>query len=276
MRPWQLQEVGWRDYDLISGPSGIVLALASDSDCSPVHLLPAAAHLVALCDTDDLRRLRVGAYRYEELRGWNYGRINTGLAHGITGVIAALRAIAQTAGIDEELAVALKRTTSWLVAQSFTDGRGVLTWPSVAVDGSLGLPQASRRQAWCYGAPGVAWTLWEAGRVLGDTDLQSFALASASSFLTAYDDAFYLDGLSICHGAAGLLLITDAFSRFAELPGTGELRDHLECYLLDHIDEAVDSTTTDPSLLSGTSGAIAAVLTLQTGDRTWLPVFGLR
>jgi len=276
MRSWRIQEVGWRDYDLVTGPSGIALALATDPTCSPASVSPVGAHLAALCDTDDLERLRVGVYRGETLRGWNYGRINTGLAHGVAGVVAALRTIADVTAAGDEITMPLRRAARWLVRQSFTDARGVLTWPSAARDGRAGPSQASRRQAWCYGTPGVAWSLWEAGRVLDDPELQSFALDAAGSFLEGYDDAFYLDGLGICHGAAGLLLIADAFARHAGLPAAAELRAHLERYLLDHLDEAVASSAKDCSLLSGSSGALIASLTLSLGDRRWLPAIALR
>lgn len=276
MRPWQLRGVSWPDYDVVTGPAGIVLALATDPACFPAWVLPTAAHLATLCDTDDLQRLRVGAYQGEQLRGWNYGRINTGVAHGVAGVVAALRATAEIVGLHDEIAILLQRATRWLVAQSFTDSRGVVTWLSRDLNGDSPPLRAVRRQGWCYGTPGVAWTLWEAGRVLGDFDLQAFALHSARSFLSAYEDTFYLDSFGICHGAAGLLLIADAFARYTKLAGATELRDHLQRHLLEHLEPVVQSIVRDPALLSGSSGALAAMLTLCQGDRAWLPVFGLR
>ena len=69
-----------------------------------------------------------------------------------------------------------------------------------------------RRQAWCYGSPGIAWALWESGRVLGRKDLEAFALDSMASFCAAFDPDFHLDAepvarLGFCHGAAGTLAV---------------------------------------------------------------------
>ncbi|WP_336048332.1 lanthionine synthetase LanC family protein [Streptomyces sp. CA2R101] len=285
--PWARQEVSWADYDVITGPSGIVLALACDPACPPSCVTPLVAHLTALCDSDGLGRLRVGAYRDEPLRGWNHGRINTGLAHGATGVVAALRAAGELAGPNEALTSAARRVADWLTAESFTDARGVLTWACAGADGRASPAGASPRQAWCYGTPGIAWTLWEVGRVLGDPGLRSLALEACGSFLSAYDDTVYLDAapyesttsldsLGFCHGAAGLLLLADAFDRHANVPGAAELRDHLEHHLLDHLGEALEFSETDPSLLSGACGVVVALLTLHTGDRRWLPCVALR
>ncbi|MFF9646247.1 lanthionine synthetase LanC family protein [Kitasatospora aureofaciens] len=286
-RPWALHEVGWTDYDLMTGPSGILLALSCDPACPPFCMAPVVAHLTALCDDDRLGRLRVGAYRDEALRGWNHGRINTGLAHGVTGVAAALRAAGELAGPSHALTSAMRRVADWLTAESYTDTRGVLTWTCAGTEGRRPPAEASPRQAWCYGTPGITWTLWEIGRVLGAPGLQSIARTAFASFVAAYDETFYLDagadegttrldGLGLCHGAAGLLLLADAFARHAKVPGAAELRDHLERHLLDHLGEAVEFSETDPSLLSGSCGILAALLTLHTGDRRWLPCVALR
>src|SRR5262249_6403565 len=59
--PWRVTNLAWEDYDLILGPAGVVLALAASiNDMPGVHA--AAQHLIDLCDSDDLTRLRVGAY----------------------------------------------------------------------------------------------------------------------------------------------------------------------------------------------------------------------
>lgn len=289
--PWARQDIGWSDYDLVTGPSGTLLALSCDPPSPAPPVAPIAAHLTALCG-DGLAGLRVGAYRGEELRGWNHGRINTGLAHGVTGVAAALRAADRLAGPDPARVAAERRIARWLTDQCHTDTRHVRTWASAGTDGRPPPTTASPRQAWCYGTPGIAWTLWETGRALHDPVLRTTARQAFASFVAAYDDAFYLapapgedttaldttalDTLALCHGAAGLLLIADAFARHTGLPGSADLRDHLEQHLLRHLDETVRAASADPTLLSGAGGVLAALLTLSTGNRAWLPSVALR
>ncbi|MDH3598752.1 MAG: hypothetical protein OEU26_03820 [Candidatus Tectomicrobia bacterium] len=282
-RHWRTEAVAWEDYDLVSGPAGMILALATDHSCSPQFILPTARHLALLCDSDDLERLRVGAYRDDELRAWNYGRINSGLAHGVTGVAAALRSASEIAvEVREELSPPLQRVCRWLIADSYVDDRELWTWHPAGLEGGVGPRSAIRRQAWCYGTPSVAWTLWEAARVLGDVTLQAFAEDAMRSFCTAFDETFYIDkgpvsdALGVCHGAAGMLAIADAFALHPGLTEAASLRDRLEGYLLDRIDEIQWLAHRDMTLITGASGILAVLLTRHGAQREWLSQIALR
>ncbi|MET7334610.1 lanthionine synthetase LanC family protein [Nonomuraea sp. NPDC005650] len=275
---WRTTGVGWEDYDLIVGPAGVLVAFAIDPDIDAAGRAPLLARLALLCEDEELSRLRVGRYEGEKLRGWNFGRINLGLAHGLPGIVMALRAAAEADGLSEELNDLLRRLAARLVAESYVDDRGVITWPfgTTRLDGHRAPRGNGRRQAWCYGGPGNAWTLWETARVLGDDDLGAFALESARSFLAAYDDELYLDGLGICHGAAGLMLVFDAFARSAGLPEAAKLADHLTDHLMGRLDEPAALAETGWSLLEGAPGVLSALLTRNGGDRRWLAALGLR
>ncbi|HEU5107033.1 MAG TPA: lanthionine synthetase LanC family protein, partial [Micromonosporaceae bacterium] len=198
--PWATEAVGWDDYDFISGPSGTLAVLAADPACRPEDTAAVVTHLVRLCADDELSGLRVGQYQDEKLRAWNYGRINAGMGHGVPGVAAGLAGAARAGALSDEGFAALRRVADWLVNESYVDGRGVLSWTLAGFDdgrrledGRRHLPRTSHRQAWCYGAPGNAWTLWETAQALGDSELEALAVESARSFLAAYDDDFYLD-----------------------------------------------------------------------------------
>jgi hypothetical protein len=280
---WRTEAVAWEDYDLVSGLAGIILAMATDRDCPLQFVLPAARRLALLCDSDDLERLRVGVYRDDELRGWNFGRINTGLAHGVTAVAAALRAAAETADdVKQDLSPPLQRVCRWLVAGSYVDDRGLRTWHYAGLEGRTPPSGVSSRQAWCYGTPGVAWTLWEAARVLSDSTLQSFAEDAMRSFCTAFDEKLYIDdgptddALGICHGAAGMLAIANAFELHAGLIEAAALGDRLEGYLLDRIGEIQRLAHENMSLITGASGILAVLLTRHDGEREWLSQIALR
>jgi hypothetical protein len=290
LRPWHREPVSWPDYDLITGASGTLLTLAADPDCVPADCAATVAHLVGLSAAVGLPGLRLGRHRDDELIGWNYGRVNCGMGHGAPGVAAALCGAADAGALPPEGVEALRNVTSWLAGQSFVDARGVRTWPAGGFDAAgrpgagAGAPHAARRQAWCYGTPGNSWTLWEAGRVLGDPGLTALAEQAAGSFIAAYDDDFYLDEdypdrVGICHGAAGLLLIFDAFARYAGLPGAAALAEHLAGFLVARLDRIVAGQDADPTLLSGAGGVVAALLTYHgggAGGRPWLAAFGLR
>jgi hypothetical protein len=283
--PWRRTDLGWPDYDIISGPAGTLAALVADPGCTADECAPLVNHLAALCATDDLGTLRVGQYRDDKLRHFNFGRVNAGMGHGAPGIAAALRAAADADVLSDAGYAALSRLATWLARQSFVDARGLRTWSTVGLtptERSAVARHAANRQAWCYGTPGIAWTLWDAARVLGDAELGALALEAARSFVDSYDDEFHLettypDNVAICHGAAGLLLIVDAFDRHARLPGTAALRDHLAGYLRQRLDRVVELAQDNFDLLEGACGVLAALLTYRRGDtRRWLGAFGLR
>ncbi|MEV0581323.1 lanthionine synthetase LanC family protein [Nonomuraea sp. NPDC050310] len=269
---WRDSEVGWADYDLIVGPSGTLVALASDPEVPASVRAPLTGHLLGLCAAPDLARLRIGAQQDDHLRRWNIGHVNLGLAHGLPGIMIALCAAAEADGLSDELATTLARLAGRLIAECRPDGRGVYAWPHAS-----GVEFPSRPlQAWCYGCPSNAWVVWETARVLGDPELASFALEAAASFVTAYDDERDLRNLAICHGAAGVLLVFDAFARHTPLAGAQALAAHLHGYLLDRHEEVAELAATDWSLMNGAGGVLAALLTVEGGDRRWLATLGLR
>ncbi|MEU7581394.1 lanthionine synthetase LanC family protein [Streptomyces sp. NPDC041068] len=269
---WHDRELAWYDYDLVTGTAGTVLALASDPACTRGDLAHSVGHLTSLCDGVGLARLRVGQYKGEDMRGWNHGRVNSGAAHGAAGVALAMCRAADATGLTPELTLSLDHLASWYLTRYESGVRNVIAWPPA---GDLAhLP--SRPLTWCYGTPGIAWALWETGRVLDDAPLREFALHVAASFLRGYDEEADRPDLTLCHGLPGLALVCDAFDRHARLPGAAALRDRLVGRLVERLEEVAELAERDGTLLTGATGACAALLTLETGNRTWLPAFGLR
>jgi lantibiotic biosynthesis protein len=277
---WRPSEVAWVDYDLFRGPSGLVLAGASST--GPTRpFVPAARHLAELCGDPALGGLRAGT-EISPLSAFNIGRINTGLGHGVTGVAAALRHATETFEDGDGYRPALRRACDWLVEEAYLADRDFITWPPVGRDGARASGVADRRQAWCYGTPGVAWTLWEAGRVLGDTSLQVLGEEAMGSFCRVFDDDYSFpirdvnEKLAICHGVAGTLAVADAFARHAALSAAADLRDELDQYLLDRADRIAALAKTDMSMLSGAGGIVSVMLSVHGGARGWLGQIALR
>ncbi|MET9803228.1 lanthionine synthetase LanC family protein [Streptomyces sp. NPDC006368] len=277
---YRTREVAFPDYDLISGPSGTLLALCAETHPTGARLRPFLDHVTLLCDGDELPRLRTGQYADHPHLSWVHGRVNTGMGHGVAGVVTALTAALRVTGPDPELSAALTRATRWLARQSYDDARAIRTWAGAGLDGP---PPAGAhpRQAWCYGTPGVAWALWDAADALGDKEAADGAAAAFTTLAERYDEEFHLFGdgpgdlLGLCHGAAGVLAVADAFDLHARVPAAATLKARLVRHLLVRMPAAFDALS--PELLTGAPGALSALLTAAHGtSRAWLPCLGLR
>ncbi|HVQ97034.1 MAG TPA: lanthionine synthetase LanC family protein [Mycobacteriales bacterium] len=269
--PWRGDAVGWADYDLMTGPAGVLLALASLPAPAPAEIRPLAEHLAGL--TGDLDRLRVRRHAGDG-QAAQLGHLDHGLAHGLAGVVAAMTAAARLFGPEPP---GLRRAAHRLRAMSYVDSTGVASWPPSSAGADPSRPV--HRQAWCYGAPGVAWALWDAGQLLGDAELTGFAAAAMASLCAAWDDDRYLygelgDRLGVCHGAAGVLAVADAFARHAGHQPAGGLRTHLRGRI--DPDRIAELGRTDLTMLNGAAGVLAVLTTVDGGRRDWLPVLGLR
>jgi lantibiotic biosynthesis protein len=276
---WRTAKVDWSDYDLVMGPAGILLGLAGDPDATLGDMALAASQLMALCARDDLDGIRGWQQYGTQLPEWTNRPLNTGVAHGVPGAALGLCAFADRWGLDEQLTTVLRRIADWLMSDAHTDPRGVITWFPAARERPAPVSSPNLRQAWCYGTPGVAWTLWELGRVIGDASVRDFARAAFSSFLAMggvnHNNALR-DGLALCHGDAGVLLVCDAFVRHAGLDEAGSHRDLLDARLRARLEECGEWAWSDRLLLSGPSGVLAALLTIRSGERAWLAALGLR
>jgi hypothetical protein len=283
---WRTREVTWVDYDVIRGPAGMLLGLATSGRLRANGAVArrrlavrCARQLLALSEDEELATFRFGRDSADERLRWSEGRINTGLAHGIAGVVLALgSALEQGLAPARRVRAALTRLTNWLVAQSYVDRSGLRTWPHASLDGGAPPPDAPNPQAWCYGTPGIAWSLWESGRRLGRADLASFALAAMGSWCTRVEPGLDRAAdpsaqLGLCHGIAGTLAIADGFARHARFEPAAKRAGLLELLLLRELDAVV---ALDASLLTGAPGILSVLLTRRGAPRGWLRPLGLR
>ncbi|MET9324140.1 lanthionine synthetase LanC family protein [Streptomyces sp. NPDC003038] len=283
---WATEHVAFTDYDLISGPSGVLLAQSLNPDgMRRAHAV--TAHLTRLCDAEDLNRLRIGAYRDDVLNSWCHGRVNTGLGHGVPGIAVALAAALRVRPGDGAVAEALARLTRWLIAHTEgpSDRDGMIRWP--VADRRAAKP--ARRQAWCYGTPGIAWALHQAGRALEraghpeSTPARELARIAFRSVCRHYREEDHLVDeqpagarLAVCHGSAGMLALTEAFCHTGGPGEAAALRARLLAGLTPRLDAVTALARTDMSLLTGAAGTLAVLLvTLRQADRHWMPLIGL-
>ncbi|GAB4520834.1 MAG: hypothetical protein Tsb0019_22000 [Roseibium sp.] len=277
---WSVPARDWQDYDLVTGPSGLLLACLGDPDVDDGALVHLAGHLADLVTSADLEAFRLEGARDDPQRGWNHREINLGPAHGVAGVLAALAAYIRRFPSDTHARTALENGLDWFVLKSHKDARGLLTWAPGARSAER-TRAASRREAWCYGAPASAFIVWDAADALGRADLKEFACEVFRTFLGRFDPDFHLDDdpdekLAICHGAAGLMLIADCFETHAGLGEAAALKWRMRDLIVEDQASLASWMRRNATLLSGASGVLLALDVIEGGSRSWLPALGLR
>lgn len=158
------------------------------------------------------------------------GSFNLGLAHGVTGILAFL-AIAKLRGFEVEgQKEIIDQIATWICEQSIQVNENI-QWPyEVAVDNEQTI--APSKDAWCYGVPGIARTLFLAGKALGNQGLKDFAIKAFKGIFARAQDEWGLPGPNLCHGIAGLLLITHLMAQEEEGVDLSSKVEELEQILL--------------------------------------------
>jgi lantibiotic modifying enzyme len=216
----------WKDdYDLISGLVGFGVYALERVMVSADASQPAAVK----CLECVVERMAETAERRPEGITWQTnpdwlpdetrekfpeGYYNTGLAHGVPGVIAML-ACACAVGVAEELArPLLDGAVRWLLAQQLPGGFPAWVTPDT--------PGEPTRLAWCYGDPGVAASLFWAARCVHEPAWESAALAIARRAAECAAEKSGVVDAGLCHGAAGLGHI---FNRVYQSTGEAKFAD---------------------------------------------------
>ena len=271
------------DIDLITGAAGIIGYLASIPTPDSVvqdTLRTLLAYLLALTEPGQA----LGKERWfsppsllitEQARqDYPCGRFNCGLAHGIAGPLAALSLIAMAGYEAPGLRESIAYVSQWLVDHQIHDEWGI-TWPAAIPYELASSPERWRslpgaRTAWCYGAPGIARSLWLAGLVLKEERLMDIALDALKAVFRRPEAARNIAAPILCHGSAGLLLICLHFAHESQDPFILEQIPHLVERILEQFDpqsplgfrniEPGGRLVDQPDLLTGAAGTALALL----------------
>jgi hypothetical protein len=213
----------WEAYDVINGLTGTGRLLldavhdpAERSSRVEDALTATFTHLTAVTDrlTVDGRSVPGwwvppdGQPSSRDAGEYPRGDFNLGMAHGVPGPLWLL-STALAAGYEVPgQRAAIGRMAGWIIGWTLVDEAGAY-WPCrVGWDEETGARPASAfsRTAWCYGAPGVAASLYRAGEVCGEAAWCDAAVRALRAALLRDESRWALDGPTVCHGYAGLLL----------------------------------------------------------------------
>lgn len=228
-----------RDYDIVSGLAGIgrllLLRAAQPTDrsdeltatlTSTIEIVTDIAtaseaivdgmHVPAWYSTQDEHAALAN------IRGY----LDLGLAHGLAGPLALL-AIARESGIRiNRMVEAAEAIVSIYSRYRQIDELGAY-WPNAAIlkrGKAITLPNQRGRDAWCYGALGIARAMQLAGAAFERREWTEAAITATLGALRGIDRGAVSD-LSLCHGWGGILHIID---RMAVDTGHRDLTDAAE------------------------------------------------
>jgi len=282
------------EFDLVSGLTGIgVYLLMRKQNENSRTLLKTV--LRVLIDQTNLGNFPLGWHTSpESVEGRSLrqmfpdGCVNLGLAHGIPGPLALMAISKQNGVTPRGMNAAMQRLGDWLISCQCSDEWGI-NWPvAVPVSRSPLSPHQNcrttpSRGAWCYGAPGIARTLWLLGRAMCCSTYCDCSLAALKAVYSRPYRARQLNSPMFCHGLAGVLQITVRTARDA---GLQTLKDSV-LELTNRILHAYDRTSVygfrseghgpaadDPSVLEGVAGTALALMSAAVPiEPTWDRLF---
>lgn len=214
------------------------------------------------------------------------GNFNLGLAHGIPGVLSFLVS-ATTRGVTVTgQKEAMRRIINWIQKNSVTANTSV-RWPySIGWNEEIHSikPTKACKDAWCYGTPGIARTLFLASKVLSDEPLQVYARNAFYAIFTRSRQDWQLPGPMLCHGIAGLLMLTAAMRQENECEDLQSSVGLLQKMLIESYSlrapygfQDVEYTETGSAkevdkigFLEGTAGVLLCLLTTADQQPEWL------
>lgn len=217
------------------------------------------------------------------------GAFDTGLAHGISGCLAIL-AKASLAGVTVPgQAEAMHRITQWLQSHRTDIANFKEVWPAyIHLQNQKEIvPSSAYRDGWCYGAPGIAFSLFLASCALKDSALYAYAVEAMEAVCKRFATQNTLSCASICHGLSGLLAMVHQMYLATQLEIFATTSTHICEEILKKYSKAFpfgfktefthknkQLSIDNPGLMDGSAGVLVSLLfQLSDRPRPWLPIF---
>lgn len=291
----------YRECDVISGVSGVVSHLLNFTH------IPEAEHLTRhflnlICAAVKPRKIGnlevPGWYipinqfiRQEDCNNFPNGCFDLGMAHGITGCLAALSKAHMQGIWVEGQKEAIRGIAAWLKGQFWESDETVGAWPSCSPFYPKGAEtNISLRfvDGWCYGSPGVANALFLAAIALRDDELSDFAIQSMLGVCRRVLTTDHTRCLSLCHGLGGLLTMIHHFYLRSHHPLFQKTTENIAKRIIASYHptnpfgfKALVETTDgshiaidNPGLLDGAVGTVLSLLSYCSNTpRSWTQIF---
>ncbi|MGH3874271.1 MAG: thiopeptide-type bacteriocin biosynthesis protein [Pseudonocardiaceae bacterium] len=242
---------------VFAADSSLVLAiLANVSDRDQRLVIAAVSAAAIVCPMTDAYHAAL-----DGRHGHPSGTATTGMAHGIAGPVSLL-ATAHAAGWSVAgQRAAIQSAAHWLLRWRKDAAH---SWaPSVTgdeLDSDTPAATAGRRDAWCYGAPGIGRALILAGSVLADPQLLTVGEAAIASLADRAADLWDVEGPTLCHGYAGVLqsaITSHSDTGDSAATAVTEAFDPQLTFAFRHLHNGLPSDA--PGVLTGSAGVALAL-----------------
>ncbi|MFI1415006.1 lanthionine synthetase C family protein [Streptomyces sp. NPDC020707] len=207
------------------------------------------------------------------------GHANSGMSHGIGGVLALLALAARHDTLVDGHHDAMRTILAWLDHWQEVTGHGT-AWPYWVTRAELRddrlAPSTARRPSWCYGTAGLARAQQLAALAVGDSPRR---IAAENALVAALTDTAQLKATTdngLCHGLAGLAHIAARTAADAHPSTAGQIQAVIPALLTTICPPGTDPAAAAPTLANEAGpgfldGAAGIALALLAPATTMLP-----
>ncbi|WP_162305668.1 lanthionine synthetase C family protein [Paenibacillus ottowii] len=277
-------------YDIMYGLAGTANYLINFKSETKVKntLLSILQYLTSICNTDE-SGIPKFAIRSDHSQLFHLANdpkvryVNFGVSHGIPGILLVLSKSYESGIYFEDQLEAIKCLSNYISDGCVKIG-DELFWETQKIIGFDGDKPVQSRDAWCYGTPGVAYSLLIASRILNDNEMRNLAIQSMKLSLKRLRDVV---SPTFCHGLSGICCLARKFYEYTDDIYFKEMYAGIFEYILNSYDDqnslGFKDTEFDKGklvnkdeigLLNGTSGVILTLLSCYRPVKTqWDSIF---
>lgn len=284
------------DYDAISGISGVLnyCMLFKDEMNKEINLI--LQYIVELCEDKEIMGMMLpgwyikaeNQFSKQERKIYKEGCFNLGLSHGVPSLLVNL-CNAEKLNIRVKGQYEMIDKISKFLFDFKVDGEEGYGWDySISLNDYKNRIRNSQnaRDAWCYGTPGVAYSLFLAGQILNNKEYMNYAIEAMKIAGRRLKGAV---SPTFCHGYSGIAYISN---KFYELTNINEFKNiavelsdkiislYNEENIFNFVDIVYENGKTrccdSTGLLEGAAGIILTLLAIEKGRKTpWDTAFSL-
>ena len=291
------------DYDIIEGLAGKLnyLLLVSDDEKNREIISKVLNKLIVYTNDKEYLGRNIMGFHISpnnmflefEKEMFPNGFINTGFAHGISGVLMSLVNAANKNIIVEGQIVTIEKIMDILLKSIIRNNKRMywdyvisfeefINKKKIIFDKKL----TSYRDAWCYGVPGISLALYSAADFLKKENIKMDLIEALKE---SFNYSTNIDGPILCHGFGGNLVIYNEIKKLSKSKELDEIIlnsiERIEEYYDDEYEfgyynieniNGVRRRVNDPAFLDGALGVLLVLIDFHLGSKTnWKVPLGI-